>query len=56
MKELIEADTFKIEKEDKKRQAQIQKDQLANIKTTITDGVGGIKDFMNNTISSGSLA
>lgn len=44
--------TKNIEKEDKKRQAQIQKDQLANIKTTITDGVGGIKDFMNNTISS----
>ena len=44
--------TKNIEKEDKKRQAQIQKDQLANIKTTITNGVGDIKDFMNNTISS----
>ena len=44
--------TKDIDKENKKRQQQIQKEQMSNIKTTITDGVGKIKEFTENTLNS----
>lgn len=44
--------TKDIDKENKKRQKQIQKEQMSNIKTTITDGVGKIKEFTENTLNS----
>lgn len=44
--------TKDIDKENKKRQTQIQKEQMSNIKTTITDGVGKIKEFTENTLNS----
>lgn len=44
--------TKDIDKENKKRQKQIQKEQMSNIKTTITDGVGKINEFTKNTLNS----
>ena len=48
---LSKIQTKNISKESEKEQKRIQESQLSNIKTTITEGVGKVKEYTTNTIS-----